>query len=486
MRILLVQPDFRSRPIGFRLFATPEPLALEVLAGAVPDHEVAILDMRLEDGLTETLARFAPDVVAVTALTTEVYAARAVLQAVKDYAAEIFTVVGGHHATLVPDDFLLPYVDAVCLGEGEVAFPNLIEALAAGRSLQDIPNVVWRNGEGGFTNNGRTLARLDMDATPRLRRDLVEKHRAEYFFLFEKPDCAVATSRGCPHRCSFCSVWQFYGGRVCQMSVQRVVEEVRDVPTRGVTFLDDNFLFNPRRAAEIAHRIKAEGAHHRFGIECRTDTIVRHPEVIEQWAGLGLRYVLLGLEGPSNRLLEKINKQNTVQTNNAAIRILQANGVAIWGAFMVDVDSTADDFKTLRDYVTTMGITHTQFTILTPLPGTQLYRQRSAELLTRDYTCFDTLHAVLPTRLPREEFYRHFADLYRPRNLGAYLRLLDQGAMTVEDCRRGNEMLLTMSRWESYLENDPVLGRRDGAHAATTTPHAPPSRRARRRAGTRS
>ena len=124
MRILLVQPDFRSRPIGFRLFATPEPLALEVLAGAVPDHEVAILDMRLEDGLTETLARFAPDVVAVTALTTEVYAARAVLQAVKDYAAEIFTVVGGHHATLVPDDFLLPYVDAVCLGEGEVAFPN--------------------------------------------------------------------------------------------------------------------------------------------------------------------------------------------------------------------------------------------------------------------------------------------------------------------------------------------------------------------------
>src|SRR3989339_186697 len=124
MRILLVQPDFRSRPIGFRLFATPEPLALEILAAAVPDHEVAILDMRLDDTLVQTLERFAPDVVAVTALTTEVYSARHVLETVKAHAAEVFTVVGGHHATLLPGDFCLPCVDAVCLGEGEVVFPQ--------------------------------------------------------------------------------------------------------------------------------------------------------------------------------------------------------------------------------------------------------------------------------------------------------------------------------------------------------------------------
>ncbi len=370
MRILLVQPNFRSRPIGFRLFATPEPLALEILAGAIPDHEVAILDMRLEGGLIETLERFAPDVVAVTALTTEVYAAREVLQTVKDHAAEIFTVVGGHHATLIPDDFFLPCVDAICLGEGEIVFPQLIEALAAGRTAQEIANVVWRDPAGGFTNNGRVFGRLDMNATPRPRRDLVEKHRAEYFFLFEKPDCAVATSRGCPHRCSFCSVWQFYGGRVCQMSPQRVLEEVREISTRGITFVDDNFLFNPRRAADIARRFKAEGIQRRIAMECRTDTIVRHPELIEQWAETGLHLVLLGLEGPSNRLLKKINKRNTVQVNNEAIHILQANGVAIWGAFMVDVDSTADDFKRLRrDYVTSMGVTHTQFTILIRCPG---------------------------------------------------------------------------------------------------------------------
>ncbi len=139
-------------------------------------------------------------------------------------------------------------------------------------------------------------------------------------------------------------------------------------------------------------------------MECRTDSIVRHPELVEQWAGLGLSCVLLGLEGPSNGMLKKVNKRNTVQVNNEAVRILQANGISVWGAFLVDTDFTADDFQALRDYVTEMEITHTQFTVLTPLPGTQLYREKASELLTRDYTRFDALHAVVPTRLPHEEF----------------------------------------------------------------------------------
>lgn len=460
MRILLVQPDFHSGPIGFRLMARTEPLALEILAATVSDHEVAILDMRLDDDLGATLERFAPQVVAVTALTTEVYAARKVLAQAKARAAEIFTIIGGHHATLVPEDFYLDCVDAVALGEGETVFPRLIQALGAGRTLQGIPNLVWRDAENRFHANGRRFDPIDMDAQPPPRRDLVEKYRSDYFFQFERPDSSVATSRGCPYRCSFCSVWQFYGGRVCQMSAERVLEEIRGIATRGLTFVDDNFFMDSRRGAAIARQFKADGVQHRIGMECRSDTIVRHPDLIEKWAELGLYNVLVGLEGPTDDLLRRVNKKNSVKTNNAALHILRTNGVSIWGALMVDCQSTADDFHAMADYVAEQEITHTQFTILTPLPGTELFRQRSAELLTRDYASFDTLHAVLPTRLPREEFYRRFADLYRPRGMGKYLRLLDRGLFSIDECRRGNEVLHAMSRWESYLENDPLLGQR--------------------------
>jgi len=194
-------------------------------------------------------------------------------------------------------------------------------------------------------------------------------------------------------------------------------------------------------------------------MECRTDSIVRHPDLVKKWVDIGLYAVLLGLEGGSDEVLKGVGKSCTIDTNNQAIRILQDNGVIIWGAFIVDPDWMEDDFKRLRDYVQEHRITHTQFTILTPLPGTQLYRERRNELVTDDYSCFDTLHAVLPTRLPREEFYQRFAGLYRQTDIGPYYDLVQSGKMSIEDCRRGKEMLDAMADWERYIDKDPILTR---------------------------
>jgi len=69
------------------------------------------------------------------------------------------------------------------------------------------------------------------------------------------------------------------------------------------------------------------------------------------------------------------------------------------------------------------------------------------------------LHAVLPTRLPREKFYQNFAGLYRQRDIGPYYELVQAGKMTIADCRRGKAMLDTLANWERYTEKDPVLGK---------------------------
>ena len=131
----------------------------------------------------------------------------------------------------------------------------------------------------------------------------------------------------------------------------------------------------------------------------------------------------------------------------------------IWGAFIVDPNWTVDQFNALRDYVYEKNITHTQFTILTPLPGTELYRQKRKDLLTSDYTCFDTLHAVLPTRLPREEFYKQFASLYARRNIEMIQEYLRQGRLTMEQVRFGDRIFKQFGRWESYVEHDPILNK---------------------------
>lgn len=458
MRILLVQPG-SPEGIGFLLAASPEPLHLEMIAATVPEHDVHILDMRLENDLDSALRSFQPEMVAVTALTPEVYAAQDVLHRVKSFSPEVFTVAGGHHATLLPQDFSLPEVDAIAIGEAEVMFSKLVQAVEDRRGLQDVPSIVWQNREGAFTRNERSNSRIGLGELPMPRRDLTEAYRSEYFFLFDKPDTSVATSRGCPFHCNFCSVHEFYGGRINQMPARRVLSEVATVSTDHITFVDDNFLMNRERETAIADMIRSEGIRKRYSMECRTDSIVRHPDLVKKWVDIGLYAVLLGLEGGSDEVLKGVGKSCTIDTNNQAIRILQDNGVIIWGAFIVDPDWMEDDFKRLRDYVQEHRITHTQFTILTPLPGTQLYRERRNELVTDDYSCFDTLHAVLPTRLPREEFYQRFAGLYRQTDIGPYYDLVQSGKMSIEDCRRGKEMLDAMADWERYIDKDPILTR---------------------------
>jgi radical SAM superfamily enzyme YgiQ (UPF0313 family) len=253
-------------------------------------------------------------------------------------------------------------------------------------------------------------------------------------------------------------VHEFYNGKTRQMTAGRVMDEIHAVDTNHITFVDDNFLMNSRRENQIADLIKAEGLGKRFSMEARTDSIVRHPELVAKWVDIGLYAVLLGLEGATNSTLANVNKSNTIETNDKAIRILKDLGVIIWGAFIVDPQWTEADFARLRGYVNEKEITHTQFTVLTPLVGTQLYRETFHDLLTYDYTCFDTLHAVVPTRLDREEFYKQLAGLYRQNDLGPYYDLVREGKLSVDDCRRGKAMLDSMSRWESYLEKDPILG----------------------------
>ena len=109
------------------------------------------------------------------------------------------------------------------------------------------------------------------------------------------------------------------------------------------------------------------------------------------------------------------------------MRILKANGVTIWAALLVDPDWTADEFDALYDYFEADGdhlhaVYHPH-----AVSGHPAYREKYDQLLTHDYTCFDAMHAVVPTRLPREEFYRRYARIYRELEIRPYFDLVQAG-----------------------------------------------------------
>ena len=148
MRILLVQPaPFECGRIGLEnALWMSEPGALTAIAACVESqHEVRILDMRLEeaDTLPRVLSSFKPDLVGVTCMTTDAYQAQAVLHCAKSILGEeVFTLLGGHHPTLVPDEHNYDYIDAICIGEGEDTFKELVAHLDSGASREKLDQIL--------------------------------------------------------------------------------------------------------------------------------------------------------------------------------------------------------------------------------------------------------------------------------------------------------------------------------------------------------
>ncbi|MEW6189471.1 MAG: radical SAM protein, partial [Actinomycetota bacterium] len=367
MRVLLIQPN-QGNHIGFRYVALTEPLGLETIAACLPHHDVRILDMRLEKGLIEHLRDFQPQAVGITvSFSTDVYNALEILRAIKEYDSKIYTFVGGHHASLNPPDFLRGCVDAVVIGEGEETTPELLDLWEKGGDINKVRGIAYlENGNLKFTPS-RELIR-DLNVTPIPSRELTKKHRSRYFYKASRPISSVETARGCPFRCKFCSVWQFYKRKYRARSPERVLREIESISTKNILFTDDNFLQSTSRANRIYELIKEVGLKKRYAFQARTDTIASHPEIIKKWKTIGLDWVLIGFESIWDEELQEFNKDNTMAANEKAVGILQENKVGIQAAFIVNPLYGRKEFQMLIKYVKKMKLyAGAQFTILTPL-----------------------------------------------------------------------------------------------------------------------
>jgi hopanoid C-3 methylase len=392
MRILLVQPaPFEPGRVGLEnTIWFCEPVALTSIAAMVPGHEVRILDMRLEEdeALCRVLEEFAPELVGTTSMTTDCYQALAILETAKALLGDAcFTIVGGHHPTLSPEDFESPTVDALAIGEGEDTFLELVEHLDRGgspRALSAIAGLRYRDAEGSFRSTAKRDQKRALDEFPPPRRDLVRRYQDEYFFTVAGPMASIVTSRGCSFDCNFCAIWEFYERKTRFLSAKVMVDRMEAVAQKFIFFLDDNFLTNRRRLEEFCSEVERRGVKKYWGTQGRTDFIADNPDMMKRLRDAGLVMVLSGYESNEDDGLKALLKRGTVDKNRRAAQILMDLGIFSTGIFMVRPEFDEEDFDRLYAHINELGIALPMVSILTPLPGTQLYRARESELLTKD------------------------------------------------------------------------------------------------------
>lgn len=410
MRVLLIQPPSND-PLTDRVFMF-EPLALEYLgAGLKLDgHTVEVVDARLELDVEEACRRFQPQLVGLTGYTSQLNIVRRMAARLKSLYPEVVIVVGGHHATVQPEDFNETTIDVVVIGEGVFALREIVRAVEERRPCSDIAGVALPRQEGMVFSAPRRYT--DLNDLPFPDRSLTARHRQDYFSEWFKPLASVRTSLGCTARCSFCALWSITGGKYLRRDPAAVVEELKTVAEPNVFFCDDESMCDVKRMSQLADLIREAGIRKHYFLYGRVDTIVKHPELFAKWAKIGLAQVFVGMEDFSDQRLAAMNKGISSAQQVEAARILDDLGIMMYASYMVDPAYTREDFRNLRAYVRRLKHKYATFTVMTPLPGTRLHAERESELLSRKPELYDMIHALLPTTMPLPEFYEELAQLW--------------------------------------------------------------------------
>lgn len=412
MKILLIEPPKAPLTIGGEDVFLFEPLALEyVAAGVAGEHEVRILDMRLDKDLASACRIFQPNIVGFTAYTVHVNTVRRLAQDIRRWVPDCLIVVGGHHATVVPSDFAVPQIDLVVMGEGIAPFREIVRRHELGKGFDGIAGVACHLG-GEFKITGENKE-IDLDAAPFPVRSLTLAYRHHYYSEWMKPLASIRTSKGCPYRCTFCAEWKTAHGKYLRRTPELIVKELKDIQEECIFFADDESLLDTARMSRLAELIKQAGIRKRYFLYGRSDTIVRHPDLVKSWRDVGLERVFIGMEFVRDSDLAYIRKRSTVSDNENAVKILQELGIDIYASFIIRPEFMHEDFAAYKSYCRKLGLNFASFSVLTPLPGTDLYDETERSLLTRNFDYFDFLHTLLPTQLPLKDFFGELTGLYR-------------------------------------------------------------------------
>ncbi|MFC2052222.1 B12-binding domain-containing radical SAM protein [Chloroflexota bacterium] len=313
--VILVQPTTLNRELG-------APLGLMALAAYLESYgyEVTILDVRLEADYQERLLQLVsqdPIAIGITCLTgSQISSAMEVSCLVKSRNKRLPVIWGGIHPSCLPRQTLEnPNIDIVVRGEGEETLLETINALKNGSDLGEVKGLTYKEGRLICENPDRPF--LDMDQLPIPAWHLIDVSRHIEGVSRGNGDRLInmATSRSCPHRCTFCYNLSLGIRPWRARNPSLVLEELKyltdNFKVNRIMFQDDNFATDKRRAMAIAQGIKEKGLDLKWIANLRVDYFDK--EWLSEMKEGGLNQLLVGAESGSQTILELIKKDTTVE-----------------------------------------------------------------------------------------------------------------------------------------------------------------------------
>ncbi len=381
LRVVLISakgPLYRNRGGIFGKSLRYMPLTLPTLASLIP-RELPIEVVCIDEGIGDVDLSLQADLIGMTVITGS--APRSYSLAAHFRSRGIPVVLGGPHVTLLPDE-AQEHADSIVVGYAEDEWPRLLRDFAAGRLL---PRYVQS-------------PRLDLAARPLPDRSVLPEQRYLTADVFE-------ATRGCIHNCSFCVVPAAWGRKPLQKPVEDIVADIQRRRARRAIFVDLNLIADKDYAARLFEaliplRIQWYGL--------ATTLLCDDEPLLDLAARSGCRGLLMGLESLSRPSLQASHKAfNDPENYPRVVEMLHRRGIALQGCFVFGADDeTPDVFLKTAQFAVQWGIDLPRFAILTPFPGTTLYRELDAQgrIVTRNWELYDGQHVVFqPAQMSVQE-----------------------------------------------------------------------------------
>ncbi len=328
------------------------------------------------------------DIVGVSAITSTAPQSYRLADKVREAGGIV--VMGGTHTSFLPEEGL-QHADFVIRGEGEFAFQELVEAIERGGGFEKIQNLSYL-AEGRAVHNPERPKIPNLDVNP-----IPDYHLIKGW----KPGgvISIATSRGCPFSCTFCSVPGMYGHAFRTHSIARVLDELAvHKDALYAFFADDIFTANKKRVKELLRGMIDRGLTPEWGAQVRTET-VDDPELLALMRDSNCFNVYVGFESINPRTLKLFQKKQDLAKIERSIERFHAHKIRIHGMFVVGSDE--DDLETIdatAEFALKHDIDSVQFMILTPIPGSpdweSLYARGDRYVINRNWTLYDGHHTV--------------------------------------------------------------------------------------------
>jgi radical SAM superfamily enzyme YgiQ (UPF0313 family) len=383
MHILFVVPGWPKDSFWDVLFFKFPPLSIATLAGLTPSqHTFSYVD----ESISPVDFESKPDLVAITIMTPLSHRGYIIGDRFRKMGVKV--IIGGIHASNMPDE-AAEHSDAVVIGEADEIWAEILKDAEQG-------NLNPRYSQSEFTR---------MERIPPADRSVYPDKG--YFF-----ENMIQTTRGCPYRCEFCTVTSFFGGTFRLRPVDIIAKEIQSLRnTPGyIFFADDNLIARSDHTHQLMSQLKS----YRLRWVCQAPiTIAKDESMLREFAESGCHGIFIGFESLEQENLSVMGKtQNRVSFYEECIRRIHDHGIGVYGSFVFgyDHDTTAvfDKFLEFADRNTLDGAF---LPILTPFPGTQVYKRLKAEgrIITEDWRYYDMATVVYrPRKMTVQELQEGF------------------------------------------------------------------------------